>query len=187
MLEEFVEFVQSIFPGIDPYVAERCLEAIKQHKTPPSELVCEPVGPGLCQGDIIEGLDLLIPGKGGLLRRYHGLSMIISNSCDLDNKPTALVAPCFDLRRFEEDSRLSIITKNLVTNFLCLPSIPDRDGVVVDLSMMNPQASARVAERLKDGAIRRICSLSNLGYYLLLSKLTVHLMRPESEEVIRPR
>ena len=185
MLSDFVRFVQSLFPGIDPYVAERCLEAVKQHRTRPEDLISPPIGAELCQGDILDGIELMVPIRPEGHGRFRGLSMLVSNSCDIDNKPFMLIAPCFELSHFASEPRLADISRNTVTNLFCLTHIPGDRSIVSDLSLIDAVSVDNVKDRLSSGAARRVCSLSEVGWYLLISKLTVHLMRPETREVER--
>ena len=176
---EFVQFVQALFPGIDPFVAAKCLEAIRQHRTLPEDLVSGPIGGEVCQGDLIEGIRLRVPTRDGGSGAITGLSMVVSNSCDLDNKPFALLAPSFDLELFRSDPRLPDISRNTVTNLFALDFVPGGISVVSDLSLIQPISTEALKHALESGSVRRVCSLSEVGWYLLLSKLTVHLMRPE--------
>jgi len=77
------------------------------------------------------------------------------------------------------------VSSNTINNMLFLPSCPEIGDIVFDLSSVGSFSSRFVANGLGAGSLRRYASLSQLGYYMFLAKLTVHFFRPENE-VNRP-
>ena len=63
--------------------------------------------------------------------------------------------------------------------------LPDKrfEELVVDFSLMNTFNKKLLNAQIEDGKVKKVSSLNQMGFYLLLSKLTVCFMRPEDEEV----
>lgn len=78
------------------------------------------------------------------------------------------------------------IKSNLIYRFLYFPDNGLSD-YFIDLSWINSYPRFAILERQREGIINKIGSLNNFGYYLFLSKLTVHLMRPEDVIVQQER
>lgn len=192
MLDEFVRFVEGIFPSIDPYVAERATEAIRQHRFESHHLYEVRLLPQVSQADIIGPLPFFLRSNLDELRRYDGPGLMLSNTCDVENDDHAVCCAAFEVEVFEErftDGEMRSLRRNEKFNLLYLPGVPNRGDLVVDLSICNtvPRHLLTGDDEGDEGTeeIPRIASLSQLGYYFFLSKLTVHLMRPEAEEVDR--
>jgi hypothetical protein len=190
VLLEFVTFVRELFPGINPYTAANCIAAIKQHgeglqaeqlfsSQPPAE------PSDLVQGDLVGPLTFTRVTADGTVRQARCAGMLLSNSCDVVNDPHAIFAAALPAEAFDRAPRLSSIRTNTVFNLLYLPEVPRLGGQVVDMSLVQTVSREHLRAGLTGGSITRYVGLSQLGYYLFLSKLTVHLLRPETEEIQR--
>lgn len=189
MLVEFIRLVHQLFPSIDPYTAASCLAAIKQHgDIDPSLLFAfgasqEPTD--LYQGDLVGPLVFTRVGRDGSVKRYSTAGLMLSNSCDAENDLNSVFAATIPVERFDGDRRASSIRANIIFNLFYLPDVPELGGQVVDMSLVQSISTHWLRAGLIDGSLRRYAGFSQLGYYFFLSKLTVHLLRPETEEVIR--
>ena len=182
MLGPYIDFVASLFPCISPYTQESAKSALEQFYSHGKRFSCFTSDQikGLSQGDIISSLPFEIIGEDGSLYELNTSACILSNSCDIENDKTLLAAPVLDI------TRLDIDKENLKNNrYYRLLYFPDQifTDIVVDLGLMMPFYTPAVQKSLKSGRIIKIHSLNLVGYYLLISKLTVHFMRPEDKDV----
>jgi hypothetical protein len=139
----------------------------------------------VCQGDVLGPLPLLWYDTDGLRYEEDVLAMLISPSCDYDNDAIALFAPCFPLSRFEGAGfYASIIAQEKAALFYLAPTLR-REGLVVDLSNIQPYPTSAVIAGLQTGSIGRVSSFTTLGYVGMMLKLTHHLLRPEAHDEIR--
>ncbi len=105
--------------------------------------------------------------------------MILSASCDIENDEYIIIAPCFSLSQLSFFDSIRLRT-NLYFRFVCLNNSPIPEScLVVDLSMINSFSTEIIKTRIDENNLNKIYSLTLHGYYLLLLKLTVHLLRPE--------
>ena len=105
------------------------------------------------------------------------------------------VAPVLDFGAFSEhvvhkrgqeraSNYLKDVMSNKVYEMLWLPAFNSfSKGAVVFLDKMGAVSSSVYESALAGN--RRLASFSQTGFYFLLIKLTKHLARPESEEVLR--
>jgi len=191
MLTALVDIVQKLFPCIDPYTASNVKNAIAQFKASGSKFRCFDTNciDYLAQGDIVESLTFRVfdpESEREELAKVPGI--MISNTCDAENDESIIFSP---LLAFEEvktgfNKHISVdsIRNNLHYRLLFFPD-DIYFNYYVDLSIMNSFPKNAVVNALKSSRIKKTASLNRTGYYLFLTKLTIHLMRPESTDVKR--
>jgi hypothetical protein len=156
-----------------------------------SSFYLPPGGPDheLLQGDIWRGF-VVVNFATGERRGVSGL--LISNSCDVapDNRrflpPNAVFSPVIRLERYVEflsaagvtqaqiDSTLASVRKQLVSNVFYLPEAPygpPESIVLFDDIHSHPLPDFIAAERTRQ------CRLNQVGFYILLLKLSIHFCR----------
>ncbi len=190
MMQEFITFVQKLFPSIDPYIASQVSVAIKQfeRKRCQDDDVKRPLydffttgslGDYLAQGDIIDNLPfvLLDPETGEeSFRELPGI--LLSNTCDAEREDYIIFAPL--LPKYEMYKQLQDnFSTNLTYNLMYFPDTHFSE-YVIDLSLMRSFPREPI---VSSDAYRKIASLNDFGYYLLLCKLTVYFLRPEDTDV----
>ncbi len=182
MLNEFIEFTQSLFPAISPYVKEQTKEAIKQFDMSGKKLnlLNYRAYDFLAQGDILEGIPFTRIDNMGNIASQRGKGMIISNTCSADHDDEIVIAPLLEIDKLNLNK--NDIKKNLHYRLLYLPD-PRYEDLVVDFSLMNTFNKNALNKLLEVGKITKEASLNQFGFYLLLTKLTICFMRPEDEEV----
>ena len=182
MLEEYIDFVKSLFPCISPYSQERAKDCIRQFYTLNSDFPCFTIKdiPELNQGDIISSLPFRRYNIDGDEEEYVTDGIVISNSCDIENDDQVLLAPFIPITVLELDK--SAIKKNIIFNFLFFPDNRYSEHVA-DLSLISPFPKNILQQKIESGSITKKHSLNQIGYYLLISKITVHLLRPEDTSV----
>ena len=182
MIDAFIDFAQSLFPSISPYVKEQTKEALKQFERDNKRIDLFDQKPFdfLSQGDILEGIPFLSLDENGEVQAYTGKGMIISNTCSCEHDDNIIIAPMIKLDDLSVEK--SSIRKNLNYRLFYLPA-NDYDEYVVDFSLMNTHNKQVINNMINAGKINREKSLNVFGFYLLLTKLTICFMRPEDKDV----
>lgn len=115
----------------------------------------------------------------GELIRQDVLGMLLSHSCDFDEEAVVVFSPCYPFRWFRNAGNASSIRANHVFHNLYLPPSPRRDATVVDLSIVQTFRTSYIRAGLESGALVKIEGFTDIGWYFLISKLTLHFMRPQ--------
>lgn len=186
MMQEFIDFVHEIFPSIQPYTKEQVKKAIKQFEQNGDlyQFFTTNSLAYLGQGDIIETLPFRTYDKTGEESIYHTKGILLSNTCDCENDNSLVFSPLLPLGKFYGGE--GRFTQNLTYNLLYFPDT-SLSEYIVDFGIMNTFPKNPIEERLKNGRLKKVASLNKFGYYLLLTKLSVHLLRPEDIEVQKVR
>lgn len=158
------------------------------------------------QGDIADKLDIVYHETDGQTLNIGLLEdwrcMLLSHTCDMDftNKSRekfVSVAPIFNFKEFSDnqltgysktqwESFIESVKANRITDILYLPGYGEIDDFVVLLDRIYSIDSKVLDIRVKKGTTTKILSLSQVGYYFFLIKLTYHFARYENrEEVLR--
>ena len=185
MIESLVDLLRETFPSISPYTADRCLRLLKQQHYEPKDLYEVGSAEGLSQGDILRDVPTALVASDGRGRLARGVGMLLSATCDLAHDEQVLVAPCFPMSGFATHPARSDIVKNRITTLIYLPQVSSCGDFVADLSLLSSVAAELVRPFHAALGEHRICRLSRLGFYMFLAKVTFHLMRPETPDVVR--
>ncbi len=149
------------------------------------------------QGDILSDFPTVFLDPTGAPRQRRFTVMVLNNTCDLleGRMDFITAAPIVDFNSFilsEKKRRTPVsvesfahaIRKNDKTELLYLPPFDTfPQGGLVFLHLMCSISSKLYQDALRNG--NRIASFSQTGFYFLLMKLTIHLTRMESNEVLR--
>lgn len=190
MLTDFARLVSEIFPSIDPRTASRCLAALARTEFNPARLFRPLAFDFLCQGDIVNPIKFVVTDDDGSETEYEGPGLLLSNTCDAHNEEHLIFAGCYHFDQFLSGNICSeaSIKSNCIFNFLYLPLQGEEGrGLVADLSLVQSHSRVFIEKRLLASVTKKLCSLSECGFYLLLAKITIHLLRPETQDVIEMR
>ena len=145
------------------------------------------------QGDAWQGLEFL---EFTTAQRQSVVGLIVSNSCDItaENDPDSdqclLFAPILDMHLFARalrdagkteqaiDDTLNGIRKQEIHRLLYLPPGPGIEGesvVPLDRIQSQPLNSINTAK------VRRLFTLNQYGWYVLLIKLSIHFTRMQEK------
>jgi len=187
MLEAYIDFVKALFPSISPYVQENAKQSVRQFYYRRSEFPCFAANDFevLSQGDIVSGINFRRINDEGEEEAFLTDGLVISNTCDIDHDNQVLIAPFFPIEQLT-GINADTLKNNMIYSLLYFPDVRYSKNVG-DLSLMSPFPKKRVLEKLECGDIKRLFSLNVVGYYLLISKITVHLLRPEDAEIQKKR
>lgn len=182
MLDEFINYVQKLFPSISPYVKNQTEQAIRQFKLSGRtlNLLNDKPYDYLTQGDILSNVPFVKIEENGGISAQRSYGMLLSNTCSADHDDDIVIAPLLQIKD------LGLNRNDIVNNLhYRLFYLPDKrfEELVVDFSLMNTFNKNLLNAQIEDGKVKKESSLNQMGFYLLLSKLTVCFMRPEDEEV----
>lgn len=149
------------------------------------------------QGDLLKDFPTVILDEQCSARTADFTVMILNNTCDLpDDRLDAITAvPIVDFEQFlraesGERSEASLqnyassIRKNEITELFYLPPfLGFPSGGLALLHLACSVSNALYHRALQEG--RRVASFTQVGFYFLLIKLTNHIARPETNEVVR--
>jgi hypothetical protein len=149
------------------------------------------------QGDLLKGFPTVFLDNNGAPRSEKFTVMILNNSCDLPEGRIDFItaAPIVDFQEYLEfekpkrspqslESYARSIRNNDKTELFYLPKFAGfEQGALVLLHLVCSVSANVYREALRRG--QRVASFTQTGFYFLLIKLTTHLARAESAEVIR--
>lgn len=187
MMNEFIDFVTEVFPSIHPYTKEQVKASIQQFEKSGVQrnFSMHSALPYLAQGDIFGDLIPFIKqDKNGELSVLKAKAILLSNTCDSERDDILIFAPLIPIKSLDMDEQA--VKSNQIYRLLYFPD-PLIEEYVVDLSLLNSFSRVMFENKLREGKFSKIMSLNDLGYYLFLCKLTVHLMRPEDTGVQKIR
>lgn len=182
MLEEFIEFVDALFPSISNDIKDKAQEAIRQFKTEGKQinyLTKDDAIEELSQGDILDSVPFIYMDENGTEQTVKMYGIVLTTSCDIDHDDSILIASVPDLKDYQ--GKKDTITQNQTLTYLYFPDYKMNEKYI-DFSLVNTYSSSLIKEFIKIGKIRRYASLSQVGYYMFLCKLSAFLLRREDAE-----
>lgn len=180
MLAEFAQFVSEVFPSVTPATAKQLIEKAGAAGLTGEQLFATQLGNVLCQGDIVDGLSWIVEGENGTYGRAILPGMLLSHSCDVDNDEWLTFAPCASFNR--NDPKAGAIGKNEVFDLYYMPPHRSRSAAVADFAQVQSMRAERILIGIAAGSYLRTDSLTMLGYYHFVLKLSMHYLRPQSAQ-----
>lgn len=184
MIPEFVDFCKALFPNIDPYVKEQAKLAMKQFEDvegPVLSKSCDSFD--LLQGDIFSEIPFSYTDENGEIRIICCKALLLSNTCDASRDESLLFAAIHPLSRLGgNESMVASIMKNKCYSAFYLPDSIMKDDYI-DFELISTMSRDAFLALQRMHKVRRIASLTLVGYYMFICKLTVFFMRPEDVEV----
>lgn len=188
MLKEFITFCEELFPSINPYTAEQARKAMDQFENSRGNTLTKIYDDNdLYQGDIFTEIPFFYYDEKGALNLIKCKAQLLSNTCDSVRDKFLLFAAVHEIDDFKENKGLvSAIRENKKYNAFYIPDKALADEFV-DFEIINSYPRETFLKLLEEKKVSRIASLSQIGYYMLICKLTVFFMRPEDKEVNKSR
>ena len=189
MLKEFIDFVDSVLPSVDPEAKDKAKAAIEQFERDGNsfEYLLPTKLTTLFQGDIISDIPFSYFKEDGKQYIFKAKGMVISTSCHIDQKDVINIVPVLPLDFFEGDANAKRELKaNRIFNYMYLPENV-MNNYFIDFSKINTYNKNLIVKGIDSGKIKRLFSLSQIGFYLFIIKLTVFLMRKEDAETMGNR
>lgn len=187
-LEGLIEYLQNIFPIYPNKTTGDARLAVEQFGVQNNriQVLTNPVTEW-SQGDILSTIPFLKFTEDGQISNFKAPGMIITSSCDLDRKETIVLCPCFPLKNFEKFGCYAEIPKNRVFEFFYIGYGLTGDEWVVDLSRPMTLLRNRVLKRIEEGDIVRLHSLTQIGWYLFITKFSMNYFRPDDPSTMLER
>jgi hypothetical protein len=185
MLQAFARLLTDLFPSVDPENVKELLRKHWQQLPLPRDLFATQLPPSICQGDILNPITFIIQDKAGEFAAIDAPGMLLSHSCDFDTDDHIIFAACKRANDYLQHPAYSNIRSNLYFNAFFLEGTPEIGDIIVDFETVQSVRRTVLSEALTDGRIHRVSSLTTLGYYFFLAKLTVRFLRPQSKDEVR--
>lgn len=188
MMVEFIDFCKELFPSIQPYTAERAKAAMKQFERNGSTLsyITNTLDKNvLYQGDIFSDIPFYYTKSDGTYGTAKHKAQLLTNTCDAVRNENLNFAAILPLNEFSKELQNSMV-KNKTYQFFYVPDFQTKD-YVIDFGLITSISREAFCKALDINKIKKIVSLSNIGYYMFICKLTVYFMRPEDAEVNNQR
>lgn len=182
MIPEFVDFCQKLFPSIDPYTAEAAKRAVKRYQSlSGTPLLCRLEDTiDYLQGDIYTELPFYFVDQNGNLRTFKAKAQLLSNTCDAVRDDQLLFAAMRPLAKYPAGMQSAIKGNQRYSTFYIDSPATNLD--YVDFELINAFSRTAFIKLCNNGSVKRIASLTSVGYYMFICKLTVFLMRPEDPQ-----
>ena len=187
-LEEFINYSNQIFPAIDKSVRNSIKEALKQFDINKFSWFSNNDLGGICQGDILDKVPFTFQDESGESKAFLTKAMVISNSCDIENDKYILLAPLIpylDTNEFNENQKEDLLN-NKYYGKMCL-SYSSVGDYYVDFSRIQSFNKSLIINLVNINKIKLENSLSQFGWYFLLTKMTIHFMRIEDHKLFSTR
>ena len=185
MLADFLRVLEGLFPSLDPADIRTALISFQRHGIVWPDLYASALPPSINQGDILTSIDLALPDMDGTLALFSGPAMLLSRSCDFDHDSHVILAACRPFVDYAKTGAAGYLKKNTVLSKLYLERVPTLGTILVDLSAVGTVRVDTIQRDLQAGRLARVSSFTMSGYYLLVAKLTAHLLRPHGLDEIR--
>ncbi len=189
MLKEFIDFVDSVLPSVDPDFRDGAKTAVEQFEKEGHELdfLMSNILDELSQGDIISKVPFVYFDSDGKQKVFVADAMVISTSCHIDQKDKLILAPIIPLTEFKgNQAALNALKKNTIFDFWYIPDAKLNNGFI-SFSILSTYDKKLLFEGMEKGRIQRIASLNKLGYYFFIIKLSVYFMRKEDAQTLSDR
>lgn len=158
------------------------------------------------QGDIVDKFEVVYHEVADERLEIRNLMdvpfMLLSHTCDMDfegktREKFVSVAPVFSFKEFAEikpaeysekgwQDFLNDLKANRITDMLYIPRKSPLDDSVIFLDRIFSVGLKLLKKRLEKSQAKRVLSLSQIGFYFFLIKLTYHFARYEDrQEILR--
>jgi len=160
------------------------------------EFYRKPPQEGLLQGDILSAVSpLWIDSEGDPTSADPREALVLSNECDTENREDSAQAYIRLCPVYNEDELLALdvvpkdkatefrgnLKANNFTEYFWMPPLKDKKARVADIGHFYSADLNWLNQKIASGEIKRVASLSEDGYFLLLIKLAWFMLRPVSD------
>ncbi len=186
MMQEFIDFVDEVYPSLAYDVKEKAKMAVRDFEEmncPNAFLMWDNLGE-LSQGDVLSEIPFCYFDEEGQQKMFKAKAMVLSMSCDIENNDMILLAPVLRLADYEAD--VSSIVHNRTLTYLYYPDDRLKD-YYIDFSYASTFRSSFIQELLNDKKLSKIASLNQVGYYMFLCKLSIFFTRREDPQTQQDR
>lgn len=187
-LEEFIEWANEIFPAIDMDVRDSLKKSLDQFDINKFNWFSNFSLEGINQGDIVNKIPFIIQNVDGSYKAFLTKGIIISNSCDLTRDKYIALAPLIPYSKsneFNADQKRDLLN-NKYNGKMCF-TLSNIEDYYVDFTRIQCFNREIIVKLIESNKIKLEHSLSQFGWYFLLTKLTIHYMRVEDHKLFSNR
>lgn len=197
MLGDFIDFATSVFPSVDSSKSQIAKQALRklvngnprqpnqlEHELNYVNLLQSCQDNDLIQGDILGQVKFFHIDDEGSLFEKSSFAIILTNTCDIENDDLLILSVCYpETEFFSAFSHLNEyeIKQNKIGNYFYIYKSSGM-SYICDLSHCTTYSKILVQTLIKDKKLQKHETLTQVGWYILLLKLTFHFMRPEDRE-----
>ncbi len=181
--EHLIDFVYGTFPVVPYEIKEKAKECVAQFKscdTPLDYLMQTPLEE-ISQGDVFSEIKFQYFDENGNLGVFPAKAIIVNTSCDIDNKDTISFAPLFNVE--SESLNKKAIKSNEVISYMYIPDNKLKDEYV-NFGFTTTYKKKFIKQQIEKNNIKRIASLSQIGYYFFVVKYATFMLRKEDPETL---
>ncbi len=186
LLSQYFKEAFPILPGSARREPEQALQQFYIENIGVIQTVKDPL-PEWSQGDILDPIPFIDWSEDGEPVFFEAPGMIMNSTCDLDRKENIVLCPCLLLSDFKGLSAYDDISKNIVFDFLFLGKCLTGNEWVVDLSRPMTLPRKRMMAKIEGESISRKHSLTDKGWYLLITKFAMKYLRSDDPETMGQR
>ena len=186
--DEFIKYANKLFPYIDMETKETLKNALNQFDTTKFNWFTIERLEGITQGDILNKIPFIWQDDDGSNKVYPTKAMVLSNSCDIENDKYILMAPLIyygNTNEFNKEQEQTLLN-NMYNGKMCFPGTKITD-YYVDFSKIQSFNREIIFKLINSNKIKVEYSLSQIAWYFLITKLTIHFMRAEDHKLFEER
>jgi hypothetical protein len=184
----FVLFVNRMFKAWSEEETKVLVQQLRAHRSSHKHFFAPKLIGTLAQADVVDAVDFPTILEDGAAAEYTGAGILLSNTCDAENDDYVVFAAGYSFREWAAEypaSTLPTLKDNQIYNYLYFEGVPLVGDAVFDFTTVRTISRVHLERQIAAGKIRRVASLSALGYYFFLSKLAILYLRPETKQVTR--
>ena len=187
MIDGFIRFYENLFPSITPYAAEGVKAAIGRFRRDNGSIAYTTKLPfkAFRQGDFFSEIPFYYMDPKGDYGFKKCNAMLLTNTCDTERNDYLTFAAAIPVSDFEEN-KIRGLEDNTNFQFLFVPGA-STDDFVIDFGLLSVVPRTMFNEAFSANKITRKASLTTVGYFLFITKLTAFFMRPEDSEAYKSR
>lgn len=186
MLDEFIRFVDSVLPSVDPDFRDGAINAIKQFEKDGKQInyIAYELLEELSQGDILSNVPFCYFDENGQQKRFVADAMVLTTSCHIDHKDKIELVPVFPISFFEGE--ISQLKSNSIFDYMYIP-----DNLLaekfISFEYITAYSKELIVKAIQTNRITRLGSLNQIGYYFFIIKLSVYFFKTEDKDTLFKR
>lgn len=193
MLDALHDLLKELYCSISSETIDEAKKALQDALSPYSELddhkyfIQSPLDEGWGQGDIFSEIKFHYRNEKGEIKEPKLKGLLLSNTCDSVRNQEVLFAPIRAISDFttNEDTEKDL-KKNIIYNYMYIRD-KELEDCFIDFGKAASFSRQLICDGITNKKLNRLHSLTNVGYYLFLLKLTIYFMRWEDKDFNQKR
>jgi hypothetical protein len=186
-LTELLQQVAQVLPSVPTDNQQLALDQFTKDSLSKSITILRDAISQWSQGDILYSVPFIIFTPQGEPKTLNVPGMIITSSCDLDRKPTIVFCPCFSMSALPPSINRKDVQNNLNYQFLYLGKDFRGEELIVDFNLPSALPRERILQKLENNSTTRAYSLTQIGWYLFITKFSLNYLRSDDSDTMSSR